>query len=156
MKMASFSALREEIKAKLDDTFSALRELCYDLNACTAREFYDYMTGETFTGDKITIKDVLDNPYLMIHEVVEISQLKKMGANITTRVIVDSSKEKIYSAHLYAMEYELNYIQSKKDAQWLTKRLQDHYMVLTSDPWIPDSMKPVAQRIWDRFKHSVE
>ena len=153
MKSPSFSMIQREISQRLNETFHILHEIGYDLETCSVREFYDYMTGEIFSEDEITLKAVLENKYLMIHEVVEISELKKMGLSIDTRVIVDSRKEVIYSAHLYAMDFELCCIQSDNDHEWLKKRIDAHYRVLTSDPWLPVSLKPRAQEIWDKFKH---
>ena len=49
-------------------------------------EFYDYMTGEIFFEDKTTLRDVLDSEYLTIHELVEISELKKNYRWIITRL----------------------------------------------------------------------
>ena len=54
------------------------------------------MTGEIFSEDTNTIDDVLASQNLMIHEVIEISELKKKGKKIDKRVIVDSSRELIY------------------------------------------------------------
>jgi hypothetical protein len=47
--------------------------------------------------------------FLMIHELVEISELKKMGRTISKPVIVNSPKITIYRAHYTAMETELGY-----------------------------------------------
>lgn len=56
------------------------------------------MTGEIFSEDTTTLRDVLDNEYLMIHEVAEIDELEKMGRIINKRVIVESPKTVIYEA----------------------------------------------------------
>ncbi|NIW11222.1 MAG: hypothetical protein GWN33_12220, partial [Gammaproteobacteria bacterium] len=65
-----------------------IQDLGYEAEDVSAKEFYDWMTGEIFSEDITTLRDVLGNEYLMIHELVEISELKKMGRKIDKRVIV--------------------------------------------------------------------
>ena len=103
-----------EIENKIEATKKALRSISYVVKEVSAREFYDFMTGEIFSEDKTTLDDVLGNEYLMVHELVEINELKKMGRTIDKRVIVDSPKTVIYDAHLTAMQTELNYALYKK------------------------------------------
>ena len=75
----SYKDLRNRIILKLREATGKLREVEYESQHTSPKEFYDYMTGETPTGDIVTILDVLENDFLMIHEVVEISELKKLG-----------------------------------------------------------------------------
>ncbi|RLE55330.1 MAG: hypothetical protein DRJ30_04030, partial [Candidatus Methanomethylicota archaeon] len=63
-----------------------LESIGYVVEEVSTKEFYDFMTGEIFSEDTITLVDVLENDYLMIHEVVEINELKKMGRIINSRV----------------------------------------------------------------------
>jgi hypothetical protein len=65
------------------------------------------MTDEIFCDDKTTLEDVLNNEFLMVHEVSGINELKKMKRPIDKRVIVGSPKHVIYEAHLTVMELEL-------------------------------------------------
>ena len=155
MKPLSFDMVRGEISQRLDEAFSCITEIGYELVRCSEREFFDYMTGEIFSEDKTTIRDVLENRYLMIHEVVEISELKKLGLDINLRVIIDSPRELIYQAHFYAMNFELEYLQISNEPEFFMKRINDHYCVLTSDPWLPESMMPVAREIWMKFKPHI-
>ena len=141
-----------EIEKKVEETTILLGELGYDAEKMTPREFHEYMTGETFSGDKTTIKDVIDSEYLMVHEVVEITELKKRGIPIDKRTLVDSPKTVIYDAHLSAMEFELGYALRKGDLDWLRIRLGHHKNVLDDDPFLPESMRPRALAIYDRFK----
>jgi len=64
-----------EIILKLKEATGKLREMEYESQHISPREFFDYMTGETPTGDIITILDVLKNDFLMIHEAVEIRSI---------------------------------------------------------------------------------
>ncbi len=141
----------DEIQEKIDTTVKIIKDLGYEAEDVSAKEFYDWMTGEIFSEDITTLRDVLGNEYLMIHELVEISELKKMGRKIDKRVIVDSPKEVIYTAHFFAQEFEMNYALKKKDYYWVKLRLRHHKGVLYDDPNLPDELRSVAQTIYDKF-----
>jgi hypothetical protein len=70
------------------------------------------MTGETPTGDLITLTDVLNNEFLMVHEVVEISELKKRSIPINKTIM------RFYTEFikfiLRALNYELTYALNKQ------------------------------------------
>lgn len=142
----------DEIEKKVRETIILLGELGYDAEEVTTREFHDYMTGETFSGDKTTIGDVLDSEYLMVHEIVEISELKKKGVKIDKRTLMDSPKTVIYDAHFSAMEFEMGYASRKRDLEWLRIRMGHHREVLDDDPFLPESMRSRALAVYYRFK----
>jgi len=56
-----------------------LQSISYPAKEVSTQEFYDYSTGETFSGGTTTLKDVLGNEHLLVHELVEITELKKKG-----------------------------------------------------------------------------
>jgi len=141
-----------EISDRIKNSMERLKEIGYEVENISARELYDYMTGEKFSEDKTTLRDVLDSEYLIIHEVVEIGELKKMGRRIDRRVLVESSKTIIYTAHFFAMELEMDYALRKKDYSWLKLRLGHHRSVLFDDPNLPENLKPRAREIYDKFK----
>lgn len=139
------------IDAKIREAEEALEQLGYVAESVSAKEFHDYMTGETFSEDKTTLRDVLDSEFLMIHELVEMSELKKMGRTINKRTIMESPKAMIYEAHFTAMEYELNYALLKRKYSWIKTRLKQHKLVLLEDPYLPEELKPRGNVILERF-----
>ncbi len=151
MGSPSFDEVKENIEYRLGQVYELLDELEYNLNKCTPRELYDYMTGETFTGDKITLLDVVGNEYLLLHEAYEISELKRLGVAIGTKTLTEASKENIYEAHLNAMEFELDYALLLEDYYWLKHRLGHHEDVVNDDPWMPESQKPRAREILENY-----
>ncbi len=151
MGSPSFDEVKDNIEYRLGQVYELLDELEYELNKCTPRELYDYMTGETYTGDEITLLDVIGNEYLLLHEAYEISELKRLGVEIGTRTLMEASKEKIYEAHLNAMEFELDYALLLEDYYWLKHRLGHHEKVVNDDPWIPDQQKPRAREILENY-----
>lgn len=141
-----------EIDEKIRKAKRAIEQLGYVAENISAQEFYDYMTGEIFSEDKTTLRDVLDSEFLMVHELVEMSELKKMGRTINKRVIVESPKTMIYEAHFTAMEFELNYALFKKDYSWIKTRLEQHKAsVLEDDPHLPEELRPRGNAIFERF-----
>jgi len=151
MGSPSFDEVKENIEYRLSQVYELLDELEYQLNKCSPRELYDYMTGETFTGDKITLLDVIGNEYLLLHEAYEISELKRLGVEIGINTLMEASKEKIYEAHLNAMEFELDYALLLEDYYWLKHRLGHHEKVVKDDNWMPKGCKPRAREILENY-----
>ncbi len=147
----------EEINEKIKRAREALKSIDYVTENVSAQEFHDYMTGEIFSEDTTTLQDVLGNEFLMVHELSEMSELKKMGRIIDKRVIVDSPKTVIYEAHLKAMELELEYALFKKDYFWIKVRLKHHKeSVLEDDPNLPESLRPRGEEILHKFNNLVK
>jgi len=146
-----------EIEDKIEAAKKALRSISYVVKEVSAQEFYDYMTGEIFSEDTTTLDDVLGNEYLMVHELVEINELKKMGRTIDKRVIVESPKTVIYDAHLTAMQTELNYALYKRDYFWVKIRLRQYKeSILDNDPNLPEEMRPRAEKLFEKFRRVIQ
>ena len=146
-----------EIKAKIAAVREVLKRFGYAKVNVSSREFYDWMTGEIFSDDPTTLRDVLGNEYIMVHELVEISELKKMGRTIDKRAIIDSPKMAIYDAHLTAMETELKYALYKGDTYWAKIRLRQHKeSVLNDDPNLPEKLRPRAEKIYEKYRRLAE
>jgi hypothetical protein len=149
--------LSREIEARIRQAERALRKIDYAALDVSVGEFYDYMTGEIFSDDPTTLKDVLGNEFLMVHELSEISELKRMGRAIDKRVIVDSPKTTIYQAHFKAMELELEYAMYKKDYYWAKFRLRGHReSVLEDDPNLPEQLRPRGEEILRKFTNLIK
>lgn len=145
-----------EVEGKIKAAGKTLQFIGYTVGEVSAQEFYEYMTGEIFSEDTTTLDDVLGNEYLMVHELVEINELKKMGRPINKRVIVDLPKTVIYDAHFTAMETELNYALHKKDYFWVKTRLR-HYKesVLDEDPNLPEESRFRAKTLFEKFRKTL-
>ena len=138
----SFKVLQRVIEYRLAETLDALKLTKYSPERMMPEEFYNYLTGETPTGDTTTILDVLDSEYLMVHEAVEISELKKMGIPVNDKTTM-SAFPKVLEAHCTATEIELDYARLRKNKKWLKERLE------TAKVWLDDDALPphLAQRI---------
>lgn len=134
----AYSLLRNRIRLELKKDAETLNGMGYRTEHISSKEFYDYMTGETPTGDKITIHDVLSNEYLVLHETVEISELKKKGVPINKHTVMKCLRS-VYEAHYTATEHEFNYALNKKDFNWVRLRLT-HAKGWLDDPYLPKEL----------------
>jgi len=151
------SILWRTIRNKIKSTVNLLKIVNYEAENVSSQEFYDYITGETFSEDTTTLDDILGNEYLMIHELTEISELKKYRRKINKRVIVESPKEIVYEAHFKAMETELTYALHKKDYFWIKARLKQHTeSVLQGDLNLPEEMRKKAESLFEEFSKSIK
>ncbi len=68
--------------------------------------------------------DLLDPPFLVVHEIVEIAEAKRHGLRITKDVIV-RNMETINDAHLVAAEAELHIAAAEGDVDYVAARFAD-------------------------------
>jgi hypothetical protein len=145
--------MSSEIDAKIKKAKEALKQFGYNAADVSTKEFYDYMTGELFSDDPTTLRDVLGNEYIMIHELVEISELKRIGRKIDKRVIMETPKIPFYTTHFDAMETELKYALYKSDTYWARIRLRQHKeSVLDDDPNLPEELRSRAEEIYEKYR----
>ncbi len=155
MEAPPFEEIKESIESRLEETNEMLGELEYPYHKIKANLFYDFLAGETFIGDKTTIRDTLGNEYLMIHEVVKITELINLGATIGKKTLLETPKVKIYEALLNAVEFELEYSLLLEDYYWLKHRLLYHKRVIDALE-LPVIIKERAEEIWDHYKEYLK
>ena len=130
----------DEITRKIEAHLDKLHDAGLTKNDVSPEELVEYFSGDTPTGDKTTLRMVLDNPWILLHELVEIQTLKKMGLKITRHLLWDNQQE-VYEAHLIAFEIELAVANKHGDNQWIERRIQ----LIPS--WIEDSSMPPEMRL---------
>ena len=149
MDMKGDNSILSEIAAKLRKTAEILNKLGYDYESISPKEFYDYMTGETPTGDTTTLENVLNNEFLMVHEIVEISELKKMNTPINKQTVMKFYPN-VYEAHFTALDYELTHALNKKEYEWVRKRLKNFASQL-DDPYLPSEFNYLKQKLASKY-----
>jgi hypothetical protein len=133
------------INLKIAEIERKLRTLGFESENISAEEFYKYISGETPTGDIVTLDEILISEYLMLHEIVEISELKKMNVIIDKQTIT-KHYPKVYEAHLTAMDYELTYALNNGDYGWIKHRL-------ASNPLLPaDGYNHLRGKLADKYE----
>lgn len=85
------------------------------------------------------LDDIIGNPFLVIHELVEIDEVLKKGLQIGKRTIVDNL-EKVDEAHLKAATIELWIAFTLGDREHISSRLPD------IKRWIEDSTVTPRQK----------
>jgi len=101
----------------------------------SVEDLLEYFSYDAPTGDTTTLKDVLENKWLLLHELIEISELKKKNLPLSIELFYDHFDE-LLDAHITATEYEFYLAKQFNDIDWLKKRLP----LLTM--WLDDSELP--------------
>ncbi|TFG33059.1 hypothetical protein EU527_08805 [Candidatus Thorarchaeota archaeon] len=129
------------------DVFQLYRELLLkagiDENDVLPEELKEYFAGETPSGDRTTLKDVLSNRWLLLHEIVELKHLKIKGHKIS-RNLVWEQYEDVIEAHLAATALELRMALEHNEVDWIKARIK----LIPS--WLEDSDMP------ERFRKACE
>ncbi|MEM3546321.1 MAG: hypothetical protein QXU47_07450 [Candidatus Bathyarchaeia archaeon] len=146
--------MSNDISLRVKEAVALARSLGYDCEDISPREFYDYTTGKTVSGDRITLEEVLRSDFLMLHEVVEISELKKKGISIDSRTIVNCQPETTYEAHLTAFEYEIQHALKKGELAYVKLRLADVREWL-DDGNLPEKLIPKLKSIIEKLLKQI-
>lgn len=113
----------------------------------TPDELREYFAGETPTGDTTTLNDVVSNKWLLVHELVELKQLKLKGFEISRRLVWDRFED-VLEAHFVATETELDLALKHNDLDWVLKRIG------TVESWLEDP--DLAERFRTRCERLLE
>ena len=152
MEAPPYEEFEEMITFRLTQTNELLDEFEYEVIKCTPEEFYAFLSGDRISNERVTLRDIIGNEYMMVHVVVEISELKRMGLDIGKKMVPDTDKEKLYEAHLKAADYEMGYAMLIEDYYWMKHRLEYLENMIENDKNLPESLKPAAAKIYENFK----
>lgn len=147
-----FGEVEGNILDALEEAYMVLGECGGEVVEVSAEEFYDYLTGETFTGDKTTLSDILGSLYYVVHEVVEIGELKVAGVRIDGKTVVGAPRELIYAAHFRALDVELGVALERGDVAWVRSRVGNHYRHLSGDEFMPEGVRGEAEALYERYR----
>ena len=115
-------ATRDEIQAAVDKARELLLDSGIDVDA-TAEDLIEWLETELPIPD-IALGDVLIDPLLVVHELVEMDELLKMGLTLAKDVI-KNNPEKVDDAHLKAAAVEMKIAHSIGAAEHLRGRIKD-------------------------------
>ncbi len=98
------------LMSRLSEKISKASEMCLSVDylpeQVSPQELMDYLSAESYEEDLIGIDRILEDDLLLLHEIVEISELKRMGFAISPRILM-KAYPKTYEAHLTALEVEI-------------------------------------------------
>ena len=152
MAAPPYEEIQEIVESRLKQTHELLEEFEYELKKCNAEQFYAFLSGDKISNKKVTVRDIIGNEYLMVHVVVEISELLRMGIEIDAKTVSGNDTEKLYESHLRAADYEMGYAMLIEDYYWMKHRLGFLADMIEEDKNLPESLKPVATKVYDNFK----
>ena len=147
-----YDELEEMITFRLTQTNELLDEFEYEVIKSTPEEFYAFLSGDKISNERVTLRDIIGNEYMMVHVVVELSELKRQGLKIGENTVSDTDKEKLYEAHLRAADYEMGYAMLIEDYYWMKHRLDYLVNMIENDKNLPEALKPAASKIYENFK----
>ena len=118
----------------------------------SAEDLIKYFEAETPYPD-ISLAEVLKEPLLVVHELVELSEIKKRGFKIDKDIIVRYHEE-IYEIHLKAAEIELEIALKENRLDYVAKRIKAVESWL-NDPLLPPWLKEDCKRLYTTFKQKI-
>lgn len=123
MEAPPFQEVQEVLEFRANQVYELLEEFKYEFKRCTPQELYQYLVGESKRDPSQTFRDRLGNEYLLLHTIIEISELKEAGLEVNEETPMKAPPEKLLDAHLKATDYELGYSLILEDYYWLKHRL---------------------------------
>ncbi len=98
--------------------------------------------------------DLLDSPFLVVHEIVEIDAAKRRGLTITKDVIVRNMVA-INDAHLEAAEVEFRIAAAEGDRRYVEGRFAD-LRAWCDDPLLTEDQRRAYSAFYDRVARWLE
>ena len=139
----------ERYAVALRDARPILRRHGYD-HDISAEDLLTYAEADTFYPSAISWDEILKDRSMVVHEIVEIAELKRMGLEITGDVIVRNLEE-IYEAHLRATEVEMGIALEIGDHGHVRSRLQAVEDWI-GDPLMPSRLQAEYDDLYDRLQ----
>ncbi|MDD5502778.1 MAG: hypothetical protein PHH26_04855 [Candidatus Thermoplasmatota archaeon] len=134
-----------DISRPLKEAKTALMSQGYICNV-SVEDFEGWFKADMEQPD-MGMDAVLKNPLLVVHEIVEINEVKKMGVTIAKDTII-GNPEKVDEAHIIAAEMELDFAMARRDYAHIKQRIGDF------KAWCED--KRIAERLKDRYRRHYE
>lgn len=137
---------------KIDHIEIILEKEPIDYHHISAGELIEYFTGPAPSGDLTTLSDVLENRWLLIHELVELSELKKLNLEIFSSLLRTHPVEVDY-AHIIAMESELKFANQGGNHEWVIRRVRGIKSWLVDDEKMPTDLKTRCHQLIEKYPH---
>jgi len=90
----------------------------------TAEDLVQWFEADTPYDQDFGLEEAIAIPLIVVHELVEIENVKQMGLRLTKDVIINNLN-KVDDAHLKATEIELELAESTKNVEHIRDRLKD-------------------------------
>jgi hypothetical protein len=141
------------ISKAVDDARQLLKDHGY-ICQTTEEDLVRWFEADTPFDENFGLDKVIGIPLLVIHELVEIENVKKMGLALTKDVIV-KNLEKVDDAHLVATQVELRIAASVGDIDHLRSRLGNIRMWI-EEPSVTAENKERYRHLYDETAAAIE
>ena len=145
--------MRATISSKIQHICVELASLGFECRV-SSEEFSAYLEASTYEPEATHLEEVLGNRYLLIHELVEITLLKKKGY-VIDKDVVRRAYPYTYEAHLEAMDVELRVALREGDKAWVERRVRDLRSYL-EDPFLPSNLMGRVKRLIEKYMFASE
>lgn len=144
----------KEIQEKINVVKEVLLKTNYEIGVIKAQELIDYFKGDAPSGDMTTLEDILNSEWLLIHELVEINELKKRGFEISAKLLYTHADD-VFIAHLIATELELSLAREAGNFDWIKRRINDIKNWI-EDPTLSHQLKEKCSNLLRKFtRHQI-
>ena len=140
-------ALDPEVRRAVEEAKDILRKHGFECQT-TAEDLVLWFQADTPFDENFGLDVIIKTPLLVVHELVEIEQVKKMGLALTKDVIVNNL-EKVDDAHMRAAEVEFRIAASKNDLGHLLERAANIKM-WSEDDTVTQTNKMLYRDMYDR------
>jgi hypothetical protein len=140
-----------EVFASLRQARKVLRQRGHPCHT-SAREFVRWHHTETPYPNP-TFDEIVSNPFFVVHELVEIEEVRRMGLRMTKDVIVKNPLP-IAGAHLRAAEVEFRVAYDLKDVNHLRRRVEDA-KAWCEDPVLTPALKKRHEAFREKWTRTL-
>jgi hypothetical protein len=120
----------------------------------TAEDMVLWFQADTPYDEDFGLDKVIRKPLVVVHELVEIDNVKRMGIALARNAIVDNM-EKVDDAHLKAAKVELQIAASMRDVGHLRWR-SEHIRMWSEDPSVAPSNRERYKRMLVKVAKTIE
>ena len=142
------------VAEKLHTCVKILKRFGYDCNV-SEKELMTYLTADTPYPD-LSSKAILSDDLWLIHELIEINELKKMGIAITGKDLIMKNLEKVYEAHLKALKLEILIAQKLGRLDHIERSFKNLKNIVHSDPLIPSHLRSAFKDMLEKYRDALE
>ncbi len=111
-----------ELSLAMEKAKDYLKSNDIDTETVTPEDMIAFFNGEAPSGDTTTLRDLVRQRWLMIHEIIEVSELKRRQLSVSVMTLRDCSRE-AHECHLIATRTEFRLARQENDSEWLRMRV---------------------------------
>lgn len=120
----------------------------------TPEDLVQWFEADTPYDQGFGLKEAIAIPLIVVHELVEIENVKRMGLRLTKDVIVNNLN-RVDDAHLKATEIELELAESTKNVEYIRDRLKDMNGWI-KDPSVTPENKESYRKLHARYVRTLK